>query len=692
MTRPGKKAGSKPFFLQSLPGWVVLLTCGLTVLSPGPDAVAQAPDLRVANGPYSGFDIFRPGNVPANPSASVMWDGFPEWKSWSYSRLMPLHVGDGGDLVAIKLGGAGTLALKADGSALHEITQPGSLKAPVIAAPELNGLMKIAAGDRHFLALRQDGTVLAWGSNDEGQCAVPPGLQDVTEIAAGGGHSLAVCRGGLVVAWGRNAEKQCRVPARLRDAVAVSAGGAHSMALTRQGRVICWGDNGSLQLAVPAGLRDVVEVAAGGSSCVARRRNGRVVCWGGRPLVPVYGAWSSSVIGYRRAGAALVPRGLGEVAGIAAGGVAAAALLADGRILCWELEKRENNVVSLAGSARPYGPSEFQGIRLISVLDGVGWAVSQSAVPSWLAEARPGFMATERLSSDNLGTLPLDVSRVEVVGEDAAEFAYLGPQSFVLGVGRGEDHFRLLDLWFRPTSPGRKTALLKIYSNDPDTPVYTVLIAGLARDEAMAVGQGDSDFTYTPLKLDRQTGLITQTVSLVNKIKPLEGTASASSGIKLVLSGVAPEVTVLGSSLTSDPQTVEVHYPGPVLANQIATFHLSYLDPKRRTSPTMQPMIRAEMLNEPLPLPPAVEGDTVAALQNRPISGGHLLEWRTLRNRLYVVNYSDDRGATWSSAAHLLRAQGKRLRWIDHGPPETVSEATYPAVPRIYQIKCLPSD
>ena len=50
----------------------------------------------------------------------------------------------------------------------------------------------IAAGSRHSLALKSDGTVVAWGRNDSGQANVPAGLSGVTAIAAGFAHSLAL--------------------------------------------------------------------------------------------------------------------------------------------------------------------------------------------------------------------------------------------------------------------------------------------------------------------------------------------------------------------------------------------------------------------------------------------------------------------------------------------------------------------
>jgi alpha-tubulin suppressor-like RCC1 family protein len=42
------------------------------------------------------------------------------------------------------------------------------------------------------VALKSDGTVVAWGSNYKGQTTVPSGLSGVTAIAAGGDHTVAL--------------------------------------------------------------------------------------------------------------------------------------------------------------------------------------------------------------------------------------------------------------------------------------------------------------------------------------------------------------------------------------------------------------------------------------------------------------------------------------------------------------------
>ena len=51
-------------------------------------------------------------------------------------------------------------------------------------------------------AYASGGTVVGWGSNVPGQTNIPPWLHDAVAVAAGFDHALALREDGTVVAWG----------------------------------------------------------------------------------------------------------------------------------------------------------------------------------------------------------------------------------------------------------------------------------------------------------------------------------------------------------------------------------------------------------------------------------------------------------------------------------------------------------
>ena len=158
----------------------------------------------------------------------------------------------------------------------------------------------VAAGGGHALALRSDGTVFAWGQNRYGQATgtsdsnpravgglVRIGsntLSNVMDVATGVGFSLALKSNGTVVAWGNNDSGQTVMPASLSNVIAIAAGTSHAIALKHDGTVVNWGAS---RLMLPKDLTNIVSVAAGGSwhyeSNLALTRDGTVIGWG-RPV------------------------------------------------------------------------------------------------------------------------------------------------------------------------------------------------------------------------------------------------------------------------------------------------------------------------------------------------------------------------------------------------------------------------
>ncbi|MEZ4862431.1 MAG: PKD domain-containing protein [Caldilineaceae bacterium] len=182
----------------------------------------------------------------------------------------------------------------------------------------LSGVTAIAAGARHSLALKGDGTVVAWGENSTGQLNIPAGLNNVTAIAAGDFHSLALKNDGTVVAWGSNTTSESTVPAGLNNVTAIGAGWGFSVALKGDGTVVAWGDNTYKQLTVPAGLSGVIRIAAGRLHTLAIRQDNTVVAWG-----------------YTCCNQTRVPAGLTNVIAVAGGGYHSLALKSDGTVVSW---------------------------------------------------------------------------------------------------------------------------------------------------------------------------------------------------------------------------------------------------------------------------------------------------------------------------------------------------------------------
>ena len=176
-----------------------------------------------------------------------------------------------------------------------------------VRIPDLGDVIAISAGTTHSVALRRDGTVLAWGSNRFGQVGdgttvnrdrpvVVPGVRSAVSIAAGAYFSVVVLSDGTAMEFGATYTNPAprRVPALLpgvRGAKSVVAGDGHAAALTETGSVITWGSNahyetGRSRNASTLGPGAVKELtgatflAACNSQTIAVLGSGRMMTWG----------------------------------------------------------------------------------------------------------------------------------------------------------------------------------------------------------------------------------------------------------------------------------------------------------------------------------------------------------------------------------------------------------------------------
>jgi alpha-tubulin suppressor-like RCC1 family protein len=213
-------------------------------------------------------------------SLVLLADGLPLGRSNFYPAYPSLRVpffSSGFSMLAA--GDKHALALRRDGT-LAAWGENNQNQTNFFTGP-LSNVVQVAAGRDHSLALLADGTVRAAGANNFGQGSVPAGINGVVAIAAGFNHNLALRHDGSVVAWGDNTQGQATVPLRVKEVIAVSAGSAQSMALTRSGRVHSWGGDGNSVQTGTSQLTGITAIMAGSGQSYSLRPDGTLAMWGG---------------------------------------------------------------------------------------------------------------------------------------------------------------------------------------------------------------------------------------------------------------------------------------------------------------------------------------------------------------------------------------------------------------------------
>lgn len=162
-------------------------------------------------------------------------------------------------------------AITTNANAFGQLNVPGSLS---------NNVLQVACGYRHALALKNDGTVAAWGDNTYGQCNVPSNLTGVAAVAGGTFHSVSISTNGTLTAWGSNLYGESAIPSGLSNVVQVAAGSFFTAVLQTNGRVTCWGTAQAGVTNVPSNATNIVRISAGNHHVAALTGKGTVVAWG----------------------------------------------------------------------------------------------------------------------------------------------------------------------------------------------------------------------------------------------------------------------------------------------------------------------------------------------------------------------------------------------------------------------------
>jgi hypothetical protein len=158
----------------------------------------------------------------------------------------------------------------------------------------------VAGGSLHTVGLKTDGTVVAVGYNEYGQCVVAD-WTDIIQVLAGTYHTVGLKADGTVISTGWCVYEQCNVGG-WTNIMQVAGSFFHTVGLRSDGTVVAVGSDEYGECNV-GGWTNIVQVAGGGSHTVGLRSDGTVVAVGSNQYGQCnVGGWTDIVkiaAGYR---------------------------------------------------------------------------------------------------------------------------------------------------------------------------------------------------------------------------------------------------------------------------------------------------------------------------------------------------------------------------------------------------------
>ena len=137
-----------------------------------------------------------------------------------------------------------------------------------------------------FAAILEDGSVVTWGSPDDGgdSSAVSGQLRNVQQVQGTSSAFAAILADGSVVTWGHPASggDSSAVQDRLSNVKQIEATVSAFAAILADGSVVTWGidDCGGDNSTVKDQLQNVRQIQATGQAFAAIRSDGSLVAWG----------------------------------------------------------------------------------------------------------------------------------------------------------------------------------------------------------------------------------------------------------------------------------------------------------------------------------------------------------------------------------------------------------------------------
>lgn len=223
-----------------------------------------------------------------------------------------------GDVFEVRLSGinksngqATTLGYRIRFFDLEKAMKESNLGDDNIKESDYSGDKTLATGKTHTVAIKNDGSLWAWGRNSVGIGTgtsagnlIPVRIgkdNNWKSVAAGGSHTVAIKNDGSLWAWGSNESGQLGdgtrtnrlVPTRIgkdNDWKSVAAGDKHTVAIKKDGSLWAWGENENGQLGdgtrtdktVPTriGSDKWKSIATGDKHTIAIKSDGTLWGWG----------------------------------------------------------------------------------------------------------------------------------------------------------------------------------------------------------------------------------------------------------------------------------------------------------------------------------------------------------------------------------------------------------------------------